>query len=80
MIQDVGVPAQVKVYLNVIWYLLTPDENKTVEQNVQMRLKLTSVKMLTNSYHTHNTDKWETAIITKTKQLKIPSLTNVLIT
>lgn len=26
--------------------------------------------MLTNSYHTHNTDKWETAIITKTKQLK----------
>lgn len=26
--------------------------------------------MLTNSYHRHNTDKWETAIITKTKQLK----------
>lgn len=26
--------------------------------------------MLTNSYHRHNTDKWDMAIITKTKQLK----------
>lgn len=26
--------------------------------------------MLTNSYHRHNTDKWETAIIAKTKQFK----------